>query len=522
MKYKVVIPSAGIGRRLGLHTKHINKGIVSIGDKPAICRVIDKFDDNLEIIILVGYKSEILIEVVKQFYPSRKIKFVDVDKYEGEGSGLGYSLNKARKHLMQPFIFVPNDTLVGDEVIDLDPNLYGNWAAYYQVDSHEDVEQYRTLNIDNDQVVNLNPKGIDNKNVYVGICGIVDYEKFWDALACEESQTVGESFGLNRLNNVKAVKLEQWYDTGSLKKLTEAKLKYKNVDVNILDKEDEAIWFNGKEVIKFNIDPKFIHDRVKRIYHLPNKMLPKLINSKKYTYKYTYIEGEVVASSFNSKSLIEFCDLCKKELWEVSECNPDDYIKGLKEFYKDKTFSRVQHYYDRFEQKDSNKIINGKDCLPVNKLLNNIDWKDLCENNHISNFHGDLHGENIIKNHDNYLIIDWRQSFNGNVDFGDAYYDLAKLRHGLLVNHGMVDKNLYYCKELDNGIVNINIHQHSNLIEADKVFLEWLKTNKFSVKKVKILTALIYLNVCGLHEFPYSKFLYYYGQYLLQDYLNEQ
>ena len=47
MTYKVVIPSAGLGTRIGPYSKFLNKALVTIGDKPAICRVIDKFDHKI-------------------------------------------------------------------------------------------------------------------------------------------------------------------------------------------------------------------------------------------------------------------------------------------------------------------------------------------------------------------------------------------------------------------------------------------------------------------------------------------
>ncbi len=521
MSYKIVIPSAGLGSRIDTVTKYINKGLVTLGDKPAICRVIEQFPDNKEIVILTGYKSESLIEVVKQFYPNRKIQFISVDKYKGEGSGLGYSLLKARKVLNEPFIFISNDTLVGDENIALDPNEYGNWVAYHKITDEEEVQQYRTINVNEGKLSSINPKGIINNNVYVGICGIKDVDKFWEALNCENAISIGESYGLNALNDVSAIELKEWYDTGSLRKLSQAKKKYKNPDINILDKVDEAIWFNNDEVIKFNADPKFIFDRVNRLHYLPFKMVPVLLDHKKYTYKYKYVKGNVVSSQFNSKTLIEFCELCRKELWDHKSEKPSEYIKGLYKFYKDKTFARVKHYYDRFEQKDRRVNINGLDCSSVNDLLSCVDWKLICENVHISRFHGDLHGENILKDKMDYKIIDWRQDFNGDIEYGDAYYDIAKLRHGLLVNHGIVDRNLFSVQE-NNNSVSISINQYSNLLEADKAFLNYFHNNGFSVKKIKILTALIYLNICGLHEYPYSKFLYYYGQFLLQEYLNEK
>ena len=72
MSYKVVIPSAGIGARVGPYSKFMNKALVTIGDKPAISRVIEKFDINIPLVILIGYKGDMVREVLKQLYPKRK------------------------------------------------------------------------------------------------------------------------------------------------------------------------------------------------------------------------------------------------------------------------------------------------------------------------------------------------------------------------------------------------------------------------------------------------------------------
>ena len=62
MSYKVVIPSAGLGSRLGSITKYIPKALVSIGTKPAISRIIEMFPKDCEFIIPVGYKGELIKE----------------------------------------------------------------------------------------------------------------------------------------------------------------------------------------------------------------------------------------------------------------------------------------------------------------------------------------------------------------------------------------------------------------------------------------------------------------------------
>jgi hypothetical protein len=40
--------------------------------------------------------------------------------------------------------------------------------------------------------------------------------------------------------------------------------------------------------------------------------------------------------------------------------------------------------------------------------------------------------------------------------------------------------------------------------------------HNFSLKKIRILTGLIYLNIAALHHYPYSLFLYALGKSMLK------
>jgi len=254
VNYKVAIPSAGLGSRIGPHTKFLNKALVTIGDKPAISRVIDKFSSNVPIVVLLGYKGDMIREVLEQLYPDREIDFIDVDLYQGEGSGLGYTLCKAEDYLQSPFIFIANDTIIGVDDIDLNPNYHGNWATYYhKVDADQyNPEVFRTLELsdDEDEIVGITGKGTLNPNIYAGICGVLDYAEFWKAMESKDAIGAGEVFGLRALHHIKPIRIREWYDCGSLQSLEVAKEKFKSGERNILEKEDEAIWFLDEEVVK--------------------------------------------------------------------------------------------------------------------------------------------------------------------------------------------------------------------------------------------------------------------------------
>jgi hypothetical protein len=63
---------------------------------------------------------------------------VDVDLYEGPGSGLGYTILKCEQYLQCPFIFCTNDTIVIEDI----PKPDHNWIGYDEV---YDNDLYRTF-----------------------------------------------------------------------------------------------------------------------------------------------------------------------------------------------------------------------------------------------------------------------------------------------------------------------------------------------------------------------------------------
>lgn len=525
MNYKVVIPSAGLGSRIGPYSKFLNKALVTIGDKPAIAKVIEKFPIEIEIIILIGYKGEMIKDALSIIFPERKLKFIKVDKYQGLGSGLGYTLAKAKKYLQCPFIFIPNDTIIGEDNINLDPNLHGNWIGYYvNKNRNYNSEHFRCIELSQDRnfVSSISGKGTLNENIYCGICGVQDFKSFWKGMNDKKSIESGEVNGLRFIRNLKAFQIHEWYDCGTLNYLEKAKEKFNNFEHNILEKEDETIWFVKDNVIKFCTKEDFISDRVNRLKFLPKDLFPKIIKHNKYCYTYKKVPGQVVSEILNPSMLLELLDECSNKLWSKNMPINKTIIKSCYNFYREKTYLRLEHFLKRFEQIDKPRVINGLQVDSVKNLLDSLNWAEICEKPNWSLFHGDLHNENIIySKKKGFTLLDWRQNFaQKSLKYGDAYYDLAKIKHGLLVNHGLVKRKFFKISELNSNEVNISILQLSNLIECNQELDNWIKKNSYDLKKVNIITALIYINISGLHDHPYSNFLYIYGQNLLAKFLN--
>ena len=538
--YKVFLPCAGIGSRLDEKTKFINKGLISVGNKPVLSHIVEKFDDNVEIIVALGYKGDYVKQFLEIAYPKKLFRFVKIDKYMGHGSGLGYTLNYCKHHLQCKFIFISNDTIIIDEIPSLSKRNWKNWIGY----SDKFVgENYRSITLTQDgKIDSLLEKNNKSDLSYIGMCGIDDYQKFWSLMddssilkdkklqnkidkgEIEPSSIpilTGESFALQKmLNNgieFDAIKFD-WYDAGNLEMLERAQklLKPKN-SPNILDKPNEAIWFVNESVIKFHVDTKFIQNRVKRT-ELLDFYCPPITAKTKNMYSYKYVNGHTLSEGVTTENFKFFLDHLKD--FHVTYPKTNKFVNNCRKFYKNKTFERVNFYFERFNLKDNNReVINGERSNSIKSTLKNLDWDWLSDGIPVR-FHGDLHFENILVPKDNafhtppFLFVDWRQDFSGDLKIGDIYYDFAKIFHGLIISHELIDKNLFEFKRNMNEINYDFLIKNINL-DCQKIFIKWLGENNYDVDKVKVLTALIFLNIAGLHHHPYSHLLFSLGKKML-------
>ena len=46
--------------------------------------------------------------------------------------------------------------------------------------------------------------------------------------------------------------------------------------------------------------------------------------------------------------------------------------------------------------------------------------------------------ENICINRKKITLLDWREDFSGLLEYGDIYYDLAKINHGFIIDHKII------------------------------------------------------------------------------------
>lgn len=518
MGYKVLLPTAGTGSRLGEATKYVNKALVSIGNKPTVSRIIEMFPEDCEFVIPVGYKGDLVREFLELAYPNRRFYFVDVKPYEGEGSGLGLSVLACMEYLQEPFVFCSCDTLVLEAI----PEPYQNWMGYGE---RERLKEYRTIGIDARRYVEgIYEKGTFQNGVvkpYIGLAGITSYQEFWEAMKRGGVQAViqGESYGLDTLVQKKKVKACSftWYDTGVPSELSMTREYFRDEDSpNILAKADEDIWFMEDSVIKFSDNEKFISDRVKRA-ELLRGYIPSITGVTKHMYSYTYVPGKVMSACVNLpnfKKLLTF----SKEFWiikKLDEGERQEFVQCCQMFYREKTYERIDKFYQKYQKEDNIQIINGIRTPRLSELLERLDW-DWLTDGLPGQFHGDYHFENIVFNQeqDRFCFLDWRQSFGISLSVGDIYYDLGKLLHGLIICHELIARDDYKIEWVGDEI-NYDFHRKESLVECEKYFYRWLDQEGYDKRKVRMMAALIFINIAALHQFPYGLMLYALGKKML-------
>jgi len=514
MSQTVLITTSGISSRFGESTQYTNKSLIKLGDKPSISYIIENYPKDTNYVITVGHFGDQVKDFLELAYPKRKFTFIPVDKYQGEGSSLVYSMLQAKKYLQSPFIFHVSDTITTDPV----PQPHTNWCGGHKASGSS---LYRSFDVINDQIQKFHDKGtVDPDYLHIGILGINDYKSFWKSAESIYQKNINDTSlsDVHILSNLienqcpfKVYPFKHWYDVGKVDNYDKAKLHFKPTKT-VLEKKDESIFFFKKFVIKFFSNPDIVLKRVKRA-KLLKSIVPKIQSYRPNFYRYDYVEGQLFSDTVNSKTIVDLIKWSETKLWLTPKKKITNFSDYCQDFYFKKTNDRLKQFYSTRHIQDTSNIINGIKVPKLSIILGLLDQKQLCQAKPTL-FHGDFILDNILKTNHGFCLLDWRQDFAGLLNAGDKYYDLAKLNHNLTLNHQILANNQYHILFQDNQ-VDLEVYRRQKLVDCQNTLLSYLKVHGYDISKINILTSLIWLNMSPLHEHPLDLFLYYFGKYNL-------
>jgi choline kinase/aminoglycoside phosphotransferase len=507
-EYKILLTTSGIGSRLGELTTFTNKALVRVGDKPAISHILDNYSDDIEIVVTLGYYGQHIYDFLNLVYPNKKFTFVKVSKFEGEGSSQGLSMLEASSHLQCPFIFNACDTIISEHIPE--PNY--NWVfGYHELDN----DQYRTIEKQGSKFIKFRDKGAALPNAkdlsYIGLCGVNDFESFWEKLKPESES---DCHAINEMSedgcDFKVLECKTWLDIGNTSKLSTTRASVES-EIEVLDKPEENIYLINNSIVKFFHDENISNKRVSRANKLKG-LVPDITEHKNNFYKYKKVEGQSFAKTINEEKLKSFLKWCSDDLWKPRSSS-QVFIEACRDFYFKKTTERIAKLEKATGIEDKEEVINNTYCQPVKKILVDLDKYKLTEGIPCK-FHGDCVPDNIIEKDGKFTLIDWRQEFGGG-EVGDVYYDLAKLNHGLTFD---IASSNYYKVNFNKEGVEVDIFRSDKLARCREVLYDFLREYNYDIKKVEILTSLIWINMAPLHEGDLKTFLFYFGKFYLNKY----
>jgi choline kinase len=526
MSYKVCILAAGPSRRVGDFSDHVNKAVLPVNFKAVISYIIEKFPKNVEIVIAVGHRKDTIIEYLSHAHADRKFTYVEIDPYIGPGTGPGKSLLTCKNALQSPFILCTADTIVTEDI----PPPETNWFGIAPV-APEDTDRYCTVKITNGTVEEITDK-VHNTNTaaFIGLAGIHDYSEFFEALEHNATVIKGEIQVSNGFQAILPRQLQAkqftWFDTGTVEGFAQANHHFATGDAFDFSKANEFLYFVGNKVIKFFADDKIIENRVKRARVLVG-LTPNITHATKHFYSYDLLPGKVVYDMLTPSLANEFFNWARQELWKrrtLDAAQQREFDNACRKFYKDKSLERIEKFYAKTGLADVENLVNGKRVPPLKSLLARIDWEYITRGVP-GGFHGDLQFDNVLvvngaQGRGKFALLDWRQDFGGHVEYGDIYYDLAKLYGGLIISYKLIKQNKFSAQT--KGVdIDFDMHSTEELERSRELLEEFIVENNYDLRKVRILTSMIYLNMSPLHHAPFDILLYHLGRLMLHNSLSE-
>jgi thiamine kinase-like enzyme len=498
----VCILTAGRGTRMGLPFPY-NKALLPLGERAALSLLLDKFAANSRFVIALGYCGEQVRDFLLATHPEKNFQFVEVKKSAGQGSGPGRSLLECEPFLREPFFFVASDTLWEEET---PTDAKESWVGIPKK-RPADLSCYCTVQGEDgwvSAITEKHPHPPVGSEPFIGLAYVHDPAPFFSGLS--RASGPGEvqfSSGLLELipHGLKKRKLT-WTDLGTREKYEKAAARRERFNFG---KTGEFLFFSPERVTKFFHEPSVVENRVKRAALNP-EVFPQITFSGHQFYSYRFVPGKTLYEDFSMETFTRVLDWLSRNLWEKPDQPSNRFSQACREFYLDKTAERLQRWSNKYPDYAEPEKVNGVLQPSLRSLIVKIPRHEICAG--VPRFvHGDLQPDNILLTDSGVLLLDWRQDFAGLLEEGDLYYDLAKLRGGLLLNYRLIKKgNFDYCESGES--CNFSFPGVAQGDQALRSLDNFTRELGLDPRRLRILSGLIFANMAPLHHAPFDKLLW--------------
>lgn len=494
--------------------------MLQLRGKPIIWWQLDNLKNQglNDFIIVVAKNNLKLINYIKEILMLQfDIKLITVKSKKTILSSLKQGLLKANLNL--PTRVILGDTLITKSINNEKNTIFTsknittsqNWCLV-------DVDKSRNIKYIYDKKVNLK---IDNKEAIVGYYTFSDTKYLLNCcfysrlnLKTEISDTL---IKYKKKYRLKTRLIEDWYDLGH----TSGLIKAKNILFNARNFNSITVNTNLGTLTKTSSKIKKLEDEFYWFQNLPEELqilTPRLISFEKnekfakltqelYGYpslQELYISGEVNLEDW-SYILEKLFNIHKN--FEKFKNQPNQ--NSFRWLYLDKTIERLellkkQDIYWRQLLQNEKIQINGTEYKGINNLCQAIkDFAEQLSTNGVETvMHGDYCFSNILFDSSNYIfkLIDPRGRLNGEATiYGDARYDIAKLRHSVVGLYDFIVQGLFKLQETNNSF-EYKILSPKDYSILENIFDKLCQINGYNVKEIRFIEGLLFLSMIPLHS----------------------
>lgn len=516
-----LIPAAGRGTRMRSVTDNYPKAMIPYKGKPIIGHQLDFLikEQFKNVIIVVGYKKEILVEYVINNYTDKiNIHFAEQKELNGLAGAVleGIKVINIEKSITNSMFI-----LLGDILPILEENLSvfndGNldFLLYKNVDDFQ-----RWCMVDSDgKFLKLYDKPKAKPETTKSLIGVYSFSDLFllkhslEEVIEEDIKINGEyqlSSAIKKYNEFykfDLIEYNEFLDFGNMESISAARHN-KSRHFNSIQIIGDCVHKSSENQNKM-IDEYCWYMATKGIL---GKYLPEIKSIDKDNSGYLMsklnespMQEQFVFGTLTNGQWFNFFSELNNYMKIVRSNGTGNNIKNeTKEILIDKTKNRVESIKEQFNEKFY--VINGKiipnpifdldaKIIPLlEKIVENT-------NEYESVLHGDLFFGNMMFNEEtsDLKVIDPRGDYGGLICFGDIRYDIAKLNHSINGYYDFIVNGLYNL-EKNGAIINYNFYLGKSQKEVQKLFDLFLQGNNFDKKEIDLITGILFLSMIPLHK----------------------
>ena len=507
--------TAGIGTRFRPFSLFANKALAPFPSKPIISILIDSIPKDATIHIVTGYLGDDLKYIISKMHNDRTLVFYENNDYLN--TGMGDSLIEVLNNIDSSLIVLPNDGIYNNSClskIDLsDSDLIIGISN--KISNNDDYcrifvdENYQVKGYTRDE--DLYIKDINSNNTsffsFTGFLYIRDASRYKEYLISYKKREREIYFPIKDYlySNLKVQgNILDWTDLGTYDKYKENLKNIINYDFS--KKAETLLIYKDKSVFKIFKDNHISDKRITKsiLYSNAFPKCQKLPGGSGYEYNFT--EGQTLYEINNVYILKDLLCFLNNQLWNIKTNQKEMQDYALK-FYKDKTNSRIISINKKYDLSRINSINNN---IIDDHIVPSFNYNSLINKANYCAIHGDLQYDNVLYSDVNnkFTLIDWRHEFGGCIEFGDLYYDLAKLLGGIYINYKRIKDDDFSCV-LNKNKTNITYsYEFDNYVDEHvSVIKDFHLENSLDFNHTKNIMSLVFLNMSPLHEAPFDLML---------------